>query len=65
LVGFVYVLGYVTFHWMRHGKHIMRVKDVVAAAPTGALGGAVQEVHYDGDKAVDFKIEEAELSRSS
>ncbi|KAH9889731.1 L-fucose:H+ symporter permease-like protein [Xylariomycetidae sp. FL2044] len=29
LVGFCYVLGYVTFHWLRHGRHILRVKEVV------------------------------------
>ncbi|KAH0440871.1 major facilitator superfamily transporter [Colletotrichum camelliae] len=27
LVGFVYVLGYVTMHWLRHGRHVMRVKE--------------------------------------
>lgn len=64
LVGFVYVLGYVVVHWLRTGRHVMRVKDVVAAgAAGGALGGAVETVHYDGDK--DLKVEEAELSRSS
>jgi FHS family L-fucose permease-like MFS transporter len=31
LVGFVYVLGYVVFHWFTHGKHVMRVKNVVAS----------------------------------
>ena len=35
LVGFVYVLGYVTFHWLRHGRHIMRVKEVVATNAAG------------------------------
>lgn len=42
LVGFVYVLGYVSQHWVRHGMQILRVKDdqeVVAAA--GVEGGAV------------------------
>lgn len=29
LVGFIYVLGYATYHWMSHGWHVMRVKDVV------------------------------------
>ncbi|KAK9423764.1 putative L-fucose:H+ symporter permease-like protein [Seiridium unicorne] len=39
LVGFVYVLGYVTTHWFRHGRHIRRVKEVVAttSAELGAL----------------------------
>ncbi|KAH8678748.1 major facilitator superfamily domain-containing protein [Tricladium varicosporioides] len=66
LVGFVYVLGYVVFHWIRHGRHILRVKDVVSAAyHGGAVGGVVEEIHYDGDKAMVSKVEEAELSRSS
>jgi MFS transporter, FHS family, L-fucose permease len=59
LVGFVYVLGYVTFHWMRHGKHILRVKDVIGASfQGGAVGGVVEQVHYDGDKALDVQVEE-------
>jgi MFS transporter, FHS family, L-fucose permease len=36
LVGFVYVLGYVTAHWLRHGRHILRVKEVVAVTPAAA-----------------------------
>jgi len=65
LVGFVYVLGYVTFHWIRHGRHIMRVKDVVAAglASGAVVGGAKEDVHYDADKVM--KIEQAEVSRST
>ncbi|TQN67202.1 Glucose/galactose transporter [Colletotrichum shisoi] len=27
LVGFTYVVGYATFHWLCHGRKIMRVKD--------------------------------------
>ncbi|KAI1340235.1 L-fucose:H+ symporter permease-like protein [Xylariaceae sp. FL0016] len=38
LVGFVYVLGYVTYHWMTHGRHIMRVKEVVVTNTDGELG---------------------------
>ncbi|KAL3418504.1 major facilitator superfamily transporter [Phlyctema vagabunda] len=58
LVGFIYVLGYVTFHWMSHGRHIFRVKDIVSASYAGgALGGAVVENHYDGDKATDVRVE--------
>jgi FHS family L-fucose permease-like MFS transporter len=64
LVGFVYVLGYVTFHWLRTGRHVLRVKDIVAEGThSAAIGGAVVDVHYDGDKEI--KYEEAELSRSS
>jgi len=64
LTGFVYVLGYVTFHWIRHGRHILRVKDVVSAEFTGgAVGGVTETVHYDGDKVI--KVEEAEVSRST
>ena len=62
LVGFAYVLGYTTFHWIRHGRHILRVKDVVVGAQ-GTIGGAVEAIHYDGDKVM--KVEEAELSSTS
>lgn len=58
LVGFVYVFGYVTYHWATHGMHIMRVTDlVVPATATGAVGGAVETVHYDGEKALDYHLE--------
>ena len=64
LVGFVYVLGYVIAHWLRTGKHIMRVKNVVGATTNPAIAGAgVTETYYNGEK--DTKVEEAELSRSS
>jgi FHS family L-fucose permease-like MFS transporter len=64
LVGFVYVLGYVTFHWLRTGRHIMRVKDVIGVevAQFGGRAG-VHEIHASDLK--DYKVEEAELSRSS
>jgi FHS family L-fucose permease-like MFS transporter len=54
LVGFIYVLGYVTFHWMRTGRHVLRVKDVVAAE---FISGSA------GNDEKDTKVEEAELSR--
>jgi len=59
LVGFVYVFGYCLFHWFTHGRYIMRVKDIVVAADTagrkgstfgGALGGAINYIHYTGEK---------------
>jgi MFS transporter, FHS family, L-fucose permease len=59
LVGFVYVFGYCFFHWFTHGRNFMRVKDIVVAADTagrrgsawgGALGGAINYVHYTGEK---------------
>jgi FHS family L-fucose permease-like MFS transporter len=59
LVGFVYVFGYCFFHWFTHGHPIKRVKDIVVAADTagrkgsawgGALGGAINYVHYTGEK---------------
>ncbi|KAF2718408.1 MFS general substrate transporter [Polychaeton citri CBS 116435] len=53
LVGFFVVLGYVVFHWVRHGMHILRVKapEVIAASyEGGAVGGAVTTVHYDEKK---------------
>lgn len=59
LGGFVVVFSYVAFHWFTHGKNIIRVKDIVVAADTagrrgsawgGALGGAINYVHYTGEK---------------
>jgi FHS family L-fucose permease-like MFS transporter len=59
LVGFVYVFGYCFFHWFTHGRNFMRVKEIVVAADTagrrgsawgGALGGAINYVHYTGEK---------------
>jgi FHS family L-fucose permease-like MFS transporter len=66
MVGFIVVLAYVTTHWVRHGFHILRVKgeDVVATAlEGGAVGGAVQTVHYD-EKRLSFADHE-EVRRSS
>jgi len=40
LVGFVYVFGYVTYHWFTHGRNIMRVKDIVIAADTAGRRGS-------------------------
>ncbi|KAM3086302.1 hypothetical protein ACMFMG_000438 [Clarireedia jacksonii] len=57
LVGFVYVLGYVAVHWVRHGRHILRVKDVVVGA-SGQVGGVVETVQYDGDKIVSVEQKE-------
>lgn len=59
LVGFCYVFGYCAFHWFTHGRNFIRVKDIVVAADTagrrgsawgGALGGAINYVHYTGEK---------------
>ncbi|KAH8795609.1 major facilitator superfamily domain-containing protein [Hyaloscypha finlandica] len=61
LVGFVYVFGYVTFHWLRTGRNIMRVKDVIGAFPAPYGVDGVVEIHAPKD----VKVEEAELSRSS
>lgn len=59
LVGFVYVLGYVTTHWVRHGLVVMRSKNVVteSEAVGGALGGVVETVHYDADKVSSTRVE--------
>ncbi|KAH7047427.1 major facilitator superfamily domain-containing protein [Macrophomina phaseolina] len=60
LVGFVYVLGYVTFHWIRHGMVVMRPKNVdivESQAMGGALGGVVESVHYDADKLTETRLE--------
>ncbi|ORY70453.1 uncharacterized protein BCR38DRAFT_422155 [Pseudomassariella vexata] len=35
LIGFTHVMGYVVFHWIRHGRHIMRVKEVTAVTAAG------------------------------
>jgi FHS family L-fucose permease-like MFS transporter len=65
LVGFVYVLGYVTFHWVSHGMHVLRVKDVVAAGmANGIPGGGVVEVHYSGDKAIEKETQHHEGNES-
>jgi FHS family L-fucose permease-like MFS transporter len=59
LVGFVYVLGYVGFHWVRNGFPVLRIKDedlqVVAAGAVGPFGGQIKrsmsitEEHVIGD----------------
>jgi FHS family L-fucose permease-like MFS transporter len=60
LVGFVYVLGYVVSHWLRTGRHIFRVKDIVAAGTVAGTTGVV-EVHYNGDKGMN--VNETEFSK--
>jgi FHS family L-fucose permease-like MFS transporter len=59
MCGFVYVFGYCFFHWFTHGRNFRRVKDIVVAADTagrkgstwgGALGGAINYIHYTGEK---------------
>ncbi|OBT51910.1 hypothetical protein VE04_06386 [Pseudogymnoascus sp. 24MN13] len=57
LVGFVYVLGYVTFHWFTHGRHILRVKEIVIPGTEGVVGGAIETVHYDDEKVFDKDIQ--------
>jgi FHS family L-fucose permease-like MFS transporter len=50
LVGFCVVLAYTSFHWARHGFHILRIKSEAVIAVSmegGAVGGVVQTVHYD------------------
>ncbi|PQE28696.1 major facilitator superfamily transporter protein [Rutstroemia sp. NJR-2017a WRK4] len=59
LVGFVYVLGYVSVHWVRHGRHVMRVKEVVVAAE-GTVWGVVETVKEDGEKGV--SVEQKEMA---
>ena len=53
-------MGYVTFHWMRTGRHIMRVKDVVAAEFSGGPFGGVVEAR-ETDKAL--HVEEKEVAK--
>lgn len=56
MVGFGVVLAYVTFHWIRHGRHILRVKEVVALTPEAAAGSgdknAVEAIEIAGDRKV-------------
>jgi FHS family L-fucose permease-like MFS transporter len=67
LVGFVYVLGYVTFHWLRHGRYIRRQNHVVAATTVsafgGPLGGAVV-LEADPEKVAELKLDFVERSDS-
>jgi FHS family L-fucose permease-like MFS transporter len=52
LAGFVYVLGYVTTHWLRNGRRIMRAKTVVA--PTVLVdseAGSVRSVTAEEKKS--------------
>lgn len=64
-VGFIVVLGYVAFHWARHGFHILRIKGeqvIAASLEGGAVGGVVQTVHYDERK---LSAVDAEAIRAS
>lgn len=65
-IGFVIVLAYVTFHWVSHGMHILRVKGekvIATSLEGGALGGVVQTVHYD-EKRMSI-VDQEEVRRSS
>ncbi|KAL9536229.1 L-fucose-proton symporter [Sphaerulina musiva] len=62
LVGFVVVLGYCASHWVRHGMHILRLKGepvVATSMEGGAVGGAVQTVHYDEKRLSVVEVETA------
>lgn len=37
LFGFVVVLSYAVFHWLRNGRHILRVKDVPVLATKSSI----------------------------
>ncbi|KAF1959969.1 L-fucose:H+ symporter permease-like protein [Byssothecium circinans] len=65
MVGFIFVMVYVVSHWIRHGFHILRVKgeNVVATAlEGGAVGGAVQTVHYDEKRLSVTEVEQVRRS---
>ncbi|KAK5123548.1 hypothetical protein LTR85_002586 [Meristemomyces frigidus] len=50
LCGFVVVLAYVTYHWVSHGCHVMRLKGeayIATSLEGGAVGGVIETVHYD------------------
>ena len=55
LIGFVYVLGYVTFHWFTHGRHIMRVKGNAQET----ISGIAETTKYDVGETKDtsFQVE--------
>lgn len=49
-IGFVFVMCYVSTHWVRHGFHILRIKGTKTIATSiegGAVGGVMSTVHYD------------------
>ena len=62
LVGFVYVLGYVSFHWFTHGRHFLRVKNVVSEDFFGreARGSVVSANVHVGHKAAFLSEERVE-----
>ena len=48
--GFIVVLAYVTYHWVTHGLHFLRVKgeNVIATSlEGGGVGGGIISTHYD------------------
>ncbi|KAL0944923.1 L-fucose permease [Colletotrichum truncatum] len=57
LVGFVYVLGYVTLHWFRHGRHVMRVKETTYPVIQTDLIGGIATVEEPEKKHVDAWVE--------
>lgn len=65
MVGFIIVISYVLWHWVCHGFHVLRVKgeNVVATAlEGGAVGGAVQTVHYDEKRLSTIEVEQVRRS---
>lgn len=52
LAGFVYVLGYVTFHWFTHGRHILRVKSTAQEAQ-GFISNTIETNAYDVEQSKD------------
>jgi FHS family L-fucose permease-like MFS transporter len=61
-IGFVFVLGYVGFHWYRHGLHVLRIKGekvIATSLEGGAVGGVVQTVHYDEKRMSVVGVEDA------
>lgn len=56
LVGFVFVLFYVVSHWLRTGRHIMRVKEVVATTPEAAIAAGEKSEFENVEIAADRKV---------
>lgn len=50
LVGLVYVAGYAIYHWMRHGRHILRQKNVVENSQVAMTDSNSLETKKSGEK---------------
>lgn len=61
MVGFIVVLAYGLTSWIRHGRHLLRVKGekvIATSVEGGALGGVVATVHYDEKRLSAVDVEQ-------